>query len=404
MTSRRARGDAWVAYRGWEIFYLVVFTVTIAIVATDDGPSPAAKATALVLLVACAVAYLVLGRPALLTDERTSREAVIYSLLVLGAFVPAAVIVHAAGFALFALCPQMFMMLRSGWAPVIVVLLNMLPAVRFLIGPDLNVGDVVGSAGFMAVATVFSLVFGPWVSRIIDQSAERAELIEELRASRAQVERLSRERGALAERQRLAGEIHDTLAQGFTSIIMLIQAAEAQADPSRHLALAVRTARENLEEARGLITALTPAPLDGSTLEEALGRIASRLGEELGVPVTFAAEGASHPVPPGAEVVLIRAAQEALANVRRHAAASSARVALRYGERAVVLRVADDGVGFATEADATSDAAGPAAARGYGLRAMRARVEQAGGTLEIASAPGKGTELTVRLPQEETPA
>ncbi|MEV6980814.1 sensor histidine kinase [Sphaerisporangium sp. NPDC051017] len=400
MTSRLSRGDAWAAFRSWEIFYLVVFVVTAGIVATDGGPSPAAKGTALALLGACAVAYFVVGRAATMSDEPNPREGVIYSVLIVAAFVPAATMVHAAGFALFALCPQVFMMLRSRWAVVVVIFLNVLPAVR-LLSPELSVGEAIGSAAFSVVSVAFSLVFGPWVSRIIRQSAERAELIEELRASRAQVERLSRERGALAERQRLAGEIHDTLAQGFTSIIMLIQAAEAQADPSHHLALAVRTARENLEEARGLIAALTPAPLDGSTLEEALGRIASRLGEELGVPVTFTAEGASRPLPPGAEVVLIRAAQEALANVRRHATASSAHVTLEYGEHEVVLRVADDGVGFHPGAGTPEPAP---EAQGYGLRAMRTRVEQAGGTLEIASAPGKGTELTVRLPQEETPA
>ena len=126
---------------------------------------------------------------------------------------------------------------------------------------------------------------------------------------------LSAERGALAERERLAGEIHDTLAQGFTSIIMLLQAARGTADRAGQY----RTARENLAEARTLITALRPAPLSGATLEEALGRITAQFGEELAVSTTFEVRGDSRTTSTKVEVVLLRAAQEALANVRKHA-------------------------------------------------------------------------------------
>ncbi|GII82974.1 two-component sensor histidine kinase [Sphaerisporangium siamense] len=401
LTPRMARGDAWVVLPGWEFLFLVALSVTVTFVVWDGGPT-SSKAAAVLLLMACAIAYLLFGRRAIRADRSATREGLLYLGIAFATFVPATVIVPSSSFALFGLCPQMFMLLRSGWALVAVVGLNLCPAIRFLLQPGVTRHELAGFVTTSAIAITFSLVFGPWVLRIIDQSAERAELIEELRASRAEVERLSRERGALAERQRLAGEIHDTLAQGFTSIIMLIQAAEAQADPSRHLALAVRTARENLEEARGLIAALTPGPLDGSTLEEALGRIAARLGEELGAPVTFTAEGASRPIAPGLEVVLIRAAQEALANVRKHAAASSAQVTLQYGEREVVLRVRDDGTGFDGAAldAAPAHLADATEGRGYGLRAMRSRVEQAGGTLRVRTAPGEGAELTVRLPHE----
>jgi signal transduction histidine kinase len=387
----RARTHAWEAFRGWEILFMVAFIVTIVFVVLDGGTGVADKAVAITLLTVCAGAYLAVGRRAIKGDDYDIRGGLIYAGFIVVAFVPATIVAPASSFALFALCPHAFMLLRPRWALVAVLVLNVSPAIRFLVRPALDLASFLTFMATCAMAVTFALVFGPWVTRIIHQSAERAELIDELEASRAEVERLSRERGALAERERLAGEIHDTLAQGFTSIIMLIQAAEAQADPSRHLALAVRTARENLDEARGLIASLTPAPLDGSTLEEALGRITARLGEELTMPVAFATEGASRALPPGIEVVLIRAAQEGLANVRKHAAASSAGVRLRYGEREVVLTVRDDGAGFD----------GPAPGEGYGLRAMRSRVEHAGGTLDIGSAPGRGTELTVRFPQEE---
>jgi signal transduction histidine kinase len=282
------------------------------------------------------------------------------------------------------------MALRKGnWGVAGVIALTLPAAVQFFIGDR----SLDGPFNLLTVAMItifFSVVFGGWMGRITQQSLERAELIDELEASRAEVGRLSAERGALAERERLAEEIHDTLAQGFTSIIMLIQAAEAQPDPARHLALAVQTARENLAESRALVAALSPAPLDGSSLDEALGRIVSRLGEELGVVTEFEVTGDSRPVPPHYEVVLIRSAQEGLNNVRKHAAASAVAVSLEYGGREVTLRVRDDGRGFTPGGPAT----------GYGLRAMRNRVEQAGGSLTVDSSPDKGTELTVRLPEE----
>ncbi|GAA1266749.1 hypothetical protein Psi02_08420 [Planotetraspora silvatica] len=218
------------------------------------------------------------------------------------------------------------------------------------------------------------------------QSEERAALIAELEAQRAEVARLSAERGALAERERLAGEIHDTLAQGFTSIIMLIQAAEAQADPARHLRLAVQTARENLAEARALVAALGSAPLDGSALDEALVRLTDRLGQESETAAAFTVHGESRPLTPPTEVVLIRAAQEALANVCRHATAGRVDVSVTYGPRTVTLEVRDDGRGF-----------DPSATGGYGLRAIRSRVEQAGGSMRVRSSPREGTTLTFEV-------
>ncbi|GAA1261308.1 sensor histidine kinase [Sphaerisporangium rubeum] len=391
---RSAPADAWRAFHGWNILFVLAYVVTGTLVFLDDGTSVPARAAALVLLSVCAAAYVVFGRPALARDEGSDRARLLYVVFVLVTFVPATIVVPASSFAMFALGPQIFMTLSQPWAITMVLSINLAPAVRFVLEPGLTWQSAVTVAATSAVSVTFSIVFGPWMSRIIRQSAERAVLIEELEASRAQVARLSRERGAMAERERLAGEIHDTLAQGFTSIIMLIQAAEASRDPSRHLALAMRTARENLAEARGLIAALSPPPLDGSTLEQALRRIAARLLEELSLPVTFEVGDGSRPLPPGIEVVLVRAAQEALANVRRHAAASSVRVRLDYGESEVCLRVTDDGRGF-------DPAATPP---GFGLRAMRARAEEAGGSVLVDGAPGKGTRLTVRIPYPEAAA
>ena len=137
-----------------------------------------------------------------------------------------------------------------------------------------------------------------------------------------------------AERHRLAGEIHDTLAQGFTSIVTLLQAGQASLDAAsparRHLDLALLTARENLAEARTLVTALTPATLEAGTLGDTVRRVTSATGAQAGIEAHAEVTGTARRLPTGTEVVLLRVCQEALANVRKHAAARQVRVRLCY--------------------------------------------------------------------------
>ncbi len=212
-------------------------------------------------------------------------------------------------------------------------------------------GDPTAMLLVLLPTALFSQLFG-WVIRTL---AERNLVIAEL----------SHEAGVAAERERLSAEIHDTLAQGFTSIVTLVQAARA--DPARaddHLDLALRTARENLAESRALVAALAPAALEG-TLADALRRQVERVAD-FGVRAEFAERGAGV-VPRAVEVVLLRAAQEALTNARRHAA--RVRVELDVLPDSVRLTVRDDGPGYR------------GAPEGFGLRGMRARLEQVGGML-----------------------
>jgi len=211
----------------------------------------------------------------------------------------------------------------------------------------------------------------------------------------------ARRSGELEERERLAHEIHDTLTQGFASIVMNLEAAEGslERDPAssrRHMGEARRTARENLVEARRIVRALQPEALEEAPLPEALARLAKKWSEGSGATAGVTVTGAPRPLSPEAEVTLLRAAQEALTNIRKHARASRAMLTLSYMEDRVALDVRDDGVGF--DPDGMPAILGKGGDGGFGLRAMRERAERSGGTLLVESEPGRGTTLAVELP------
>ena len=382
---------AWNRGGVWDAYFAVVLAATLLIVLTTSDPVTA-RAAAAVSLAATVPLYLLLGRPALARD-RDTRLGAVYVLCLVALVVVAQTQAGASSWIMFAACPQCFMLMSLPPAFAAVIALNVTPVVMFIGAGRQGPGTIGFVLGTVVLGLAFSIVFGTWVSRIIEQSRERAELIGRLEAAQAELARVSHEAGTLAERQRLAGEIHDTIAQGLTSIVMLLQAAEAEitANPveaSRHVGLAGQTAREGLTEARAMVAALTPAHLEAGTLHEALGRLTDRIGAELAIPVRFEVCGAARPLPASAEVVLLRAAQEALANVRKHAGAGEVRVILSYTDRAVRLDVRDDGAGF--DPDRVHG--------GYGLRGMRSRILQVGGSLLVRARPGAGTSLSVEVP------
>nr|WP_246400496.1 sensor histidine kinase [Jiangella mangrovi] len=241
---------------------------------------------------------------------------------------------------------------------------------------------------------------GLFITSVFIQAEKRAALIDELERARTELAQTEHSRGVLAERERLSHEIHDTLAQGFTSILTLAQAIEVALDRNPgavrdRLALLEQTARDNLAEARALVSSLAPVGLQDATLPEAIERIAARFADETGLDVAVQVDGTAPVLPANVEVVLLRTAQEALTNVRKHAGARRVTVALRFRPGpagAATVAVVDDGQGF--EPDATTRDR-------YGLRGMRARVEQVGGLLEIQSTPGAGTTVraTVAVPR-----
>ena len=234
--------------------------------------------------------------------------------------------------------------------------------------------------------------------------SDRQALILDLLATREELAAASREAGTLAERERLAREIHDTVAQGLSSIQMLLHAAERDVDDERtreKLRLARETAAENLGETRRFIRELTPPSLDEQTLPAALRRLADAVNEQAqqsgsATRVEFRTSGDAVMLPMAVDATLLRIAQGSLANVLRHSDADRGEVTLSYLGDEVALDVVDDGVGFDPRAAQREEVDGIA----FGLRAMRQRAERQGGSIEIESAPGEGTAVSVRIPVE----
>lgn len=254
---------------------------------------------------------------------------------------------------------------------------------------------------FTLGAGIVGMCLALFIHTLVRQSREQGQLIDELQAARQELALAERQAGIMQERQRLAREIHDTFTQGFTSILMQIEGVEASppAEGSavkRTLEQVGRIAHENLTEARRLLWALQPEAFERAALPEILLSLTACWSEESGVEASAMMTGTAAPLRPEIEVTLLRSAQEALANVRKHAQARSTRLTLTYMEDMVVLDVQDDGVGF----DPSHISVSPLAqtSGGFGLKALRERIEALGGTLTLESAPGEGTTIAVALP------
>jgi signal transduction histidine kinase len=297
----------------------------------------------------------------------------------------------------FSLYPQVFGLLPGRWVYLGVAALTVLPfAAAGRLG-RLGQGDLLAMAANLALA----LLVGLFIQAIAGQSERRREVIAELERARAEnAELLAKvqEAAVLGERQRLAREIHDTLAQGLTGIVTQLEAAEAALDgrPGSvrgHLDTARRLARESLGEARRSVHALRPGPLEAGRLVDALGEVARRWADDRGVPAVVTTVGEARPLPSETEVTLLRVAQEALANAGRHASPSAVALTLAFGDDQVSLDVTDDGVGFDPGAPGANGSGG-----GFGLTAMRERVAALHGSLDVESGPGQGTTIVATVP------
>ena len=257
-----------------------------------------------------------------------------------------------------------------------------------------TVGGVVGPLVGAGVA----LLIGLGYQALAREAQQREALMQELVATQGQLAATEHESGVLAERARLAREIHDTLAQGLSSIQMLLHAAE-RADPERpgveHIRLARETAADNLAEARRFIRELTPPDLDDNGLGGALRRLAVGQWQAQGLAVTVRVSD-SIELPMQLQTALLRIAQGAVANVIQHAHAAAAVITLESDGVGLRFTIVDDGAGFDLQA---ADARG-GRSDSFGLTAARERVDQLGGVLSVESSPGRGTTLRVELALE----
>ncbi|TPW77704.1 sensor histidine kinase [Schumannella soli] len=297
------------------------------------------------------------------------------------------VLVPEAAYLVFPLFFLYLHVLPRAVGPAVVLFTTGLAIVALGLHSGFTVGGVVGPLIGAGVA----LLIGLGYRALAREAAEREALVAELIATRDRLVASEREQGMLAERSRLARDIHDTVAQSLSSIQMLLHAAEAAA-PDRpgaeHLSLARQTAADALADTRRFIRELSPPALDQG-LTSALLRVAEQWQRD-GLRVVVEAPPQLD-LPMDTQTALLRITQGALANVAQHARADEAHVELTVEGDRVRLRVADDGVGFDT-ADVPRNGTDS-----FGLRAIRERVEQLDGTLVVESSPGRGTRLIVGM-------
>ncbi len=272
------------------------------------------------------------------------------------------------------------------------------------------VGGIPDNAGMWLLYTVVAAgvsVLVVFIGVLADRSYQRdqqredtlrrlQDALAENRGLQEQLVTQAREAGVLDERTRLAGEIHDTLAQALAGILTQLEAADRSGElgsPNAHVAQARTLARSGLAEARRSLQALRPTPLVGSHLGAAIGDTAQRWTSDSKIAAQVEVVGDSVALDTDAEVALLRATQEGLANVAKHAHATKVAVTLSYLDDVVLLDVRDDGIGF-VPADVGPRGDGTA----VGLSTMRERLRRVGGDLAVESEPAGGTTLVARVP------
>ncbi|MET9648167.1 histidine kinase [Streptomyces syringium] len=248
-----------------------------------------------------------------------------------------------------------------------------------------------GNVAFTVIGYAAGVLVGLLVHRIVQQSEERARRLNtELENAHQQLVEAHQRQGAAEERERLARDIHDTLAQGFASIIVLAEAARSGlgTDPGKsaqQLLSIEHTARENLAEARVLVGSAPQSGVAPGSVARTLRRTLDRFAEDTGL--TVDAELPDVECDQQTRIALLRCTQESLANIRKHAAASTVGVVLADHGYGLELEITDDGRGFVV-----------ADSRGFGLDGMRKRLAELGGELTVTSSVGDGTRVLAMVP------
>ena len=416
------------ARRWWDLIVAGSLTVLTVITIDHSWVSVGERAGGLLSLAAIGLAYLGWGRRMLRTSNpsasagdsgfdyaafptsaRLFQITLIVSCGAATAFDPSLATAQTLAFPILWALATSF----SG-AVVLSALLSLSVGLGMWVGMGSTPGAAVQAAVIEGISFIFALAMGTWISRIANAGAYQRRLVQELTLAQDELAVLHRDAGSAGERERLAREIHDTIAQSLTSLVMLSQRARSElaavtGDTSAvadSLDLIESTGRDALTEARALVASMSPVRAADGDLAHTVTRLTERFERETGIQVTVnltgldpagsgsagAADVADRPpLDRALEVVLLRCGQEGLANVRKHSGAGAARIAIDRTSHEVGLTVTDDGRGLG--------AYRPESENGFGLAGMRDRVSLVGGRLEVSNAAyGSGTVLRVTLP------
>ena len=373
-------------WAGWPhlCFYAVLAFGTV--IAVADRPAAAGPRGVLLPNVAAVALWMHLWIGRLRAPAATRGTGATAALGALGVGLVAALVLQNASYVVVAIptLVSCFIVLPLAWsAGCAVVLGTAVDVVTRRTGAEAHADAVLLATA--AVRTLAMVGLGVVIKTIATQSEERRALLETLAAA-------ERRAGVLEERQRLAREIHDTLAQGFAGIVVHLEAADVAVhrpagELRANLRFALDLARDSLVEARRMMAELRPELLEDHALAAAVERVCAEWSQRTGIPSRVAVTGTAGALDRDIEVTLLRATQEALNNVRKHARARAVAVTLSYMDDVVAVDVGDDGRGLA-----------PDAPEGFGLRAMRERVERLGGAVVLESGDRRGTTLNVSLP------
>jgi signal transduction histidine kinase len=381
--------DATDENRWFSHLYVVSVIALAALFLGVDGASHTRKIIAAILSAMALVVFVVHTKP---TMERTKGQAVLGGSIALGLGTSLFAVHPLFFFGLFALYPLCFIAFPPKLELPALITLGVASALAIAGWNGWGVGGWIIAAVQAGLGGAFAFTMGRWIDRVIVQSRERAQLLAALESTRSELANVHRSAGIAAERDRMGTEIHDTLAQGFTSLLMLVRGVQTSlvTNPEGALKLlkvAEQTAQDNLDEARALISNSRPAPLQNAPITAALERLVTQFGRDTTIDASMEILGTPRALDPAQEVVLLRTAQETLANVRKHAQASKVVLQLKFSENNIDLVVLDDGTGFETTEPQS----------GFGLSGMQARAAQVGGYVVVDSSPGKGTRVQVSL-------
>ncbi|WP_405662126.1 sensor histidine kinase [Streptomyces sp. NBC_01166] len=373
----------------WNAVFWVLLGVVPPAIAVADAPG-ATRYPVLVLLVVLALSY---GAVGLFPGSPVLRPRPYLYVLVVG--LGAMSYLLDGGAALFVVTlPHFWIYTTSARAAIA---LSGAAAAGVVAGNVLRQGwdgeFFTGNVIFTVIGYAAGVLIGLGVRRITEDADARARRLNaELEDARLRLVEAHHRQGAADERERLAREIHDTLAQGFASIIVLAEAARSglETDPGRsgkQLLAIENTARENLAEARVLVGSAPRSGVAAGSVADTLRRTLDRFTEDTGIGVV--SELPDVACDQQTRIALLRCTQESLANIRKHAAASAVEVVLTAQPYGVELEITDDGRGFVAEDS-----------HGFGLHGMRKRLAELGGELTVTSSVGDGTRVLAMIPTD----